>query len=86
MNGEPARPRSHENGGILVELAILAFLLTVFGGGAWRVHRALHQRFEKIVENRNRSIREIRGETAQFLPNDRQLTPRYFGSTRPRAR
>lgn len=59
--------RSQEKGGILIELTLFAFILTLFGAGAICLHRALHRRFEKIVHHRNEEIRSARGQKAKFL-------------------
>lgn len=50
----------NENGGILLELTIMAFLVMAFSAGTVRIHRSFHARFEKIIEHRNKGIRAIR--------------------------
>ncbi len=55
-NNWPQQSMKSEYGGILLELTIVAFLLAIFTAGSLRIHSALHHRFERIVQDRNKKI------------------------------
>ena len=57
--------QSSENGGILLELIITAFILASFAAGSARVHSSFRARFERIVHERNLAIARERGSGGQ---------------------
>ena len=41
----------------------MAFILLLLASGAARAHRAFHSRFERIVQERNHAVEELRRGT-----------------------
>jgi hypothetical protein len=78
-----------QKGVIHAELLILALLLVAFCAGTIRVSRSHRARFERIVEERNASIRELRSKTQrppEFLPAGHILPASGGGSDEPSGR
>jgi len=38
----------------------MAFILLAFASGTARIHRSFHARFERIIDDRNEKVRELR--------------------------
>ncbi len=53
----------NENGGILIELSIMALLLLLFAVGTAHAHRSFQRRFERIIEERNDAVERLRRQT-----------------------
>lgn len=77
----------NQKGVIHAELLILALLLAAFCAGTSRVSRAFRARFERIVQERNDSIRALRAESRrppELLPPGHLLPASGGGGDEPR--